>query len=81
MIPGPAARYLLRNPGKPFVQPFEEVAVFFADIVGYTSMADGLAPLEVMDMLNEVYTQFDAIVHKHNVYKVETIGDSYSERR
>ena len=43
------------------------------------SMAKDLSPIEVMELLNEVYTQFDIIAKQNGVYKVETIGDSYSE--
>lgn len=30
-----------------------------------------------MTMLNELYNEFDQLVDKHGVYKVETIGDAY----
>jgi class 3 adenylate cyclase len=40
MLPPSAARHLLRHPGKPYVQPFEHVAIFFSDIVGYTRYAE-----------------------------------------
>lgn len=43
------------------------------------SMAKDLSPIEVMELLNEVYSQFDIIAKNNDVYKVETIGDSYSE--
>jgi hypothetical protein len=42
-------------------------------------MAKDLSPIEVMELLNEVYSQFDIIAKQNGVYKVETIGDSYSE--
>merc|ERR1712054_463428 len=31
----------------------------------------------IMNMLNELFTLFDDYTEEHNIYKVETIGDSY----
>lgn len=56
---------------------FIGMAVFFSDIVGYTNMSSQMTPIEVMQMLGDLYTKFDVLAKKHNVYKVETIGDAY----
>eukprot|EP00804_Cyclotella_cryptica_P029732 CCRYP_015206-RA/>CCRYP_015206-RA protein AED:0.12 eAED:0.12 QI:301/0.92/0.93/1/0.85/0.8/15/353/1031 len=63
--------------GQTVLEKFNLVTVFFSDIVGFTSMAGKMRPLQVMKMLNDLYTEFDKLVVKHGVYKVETIGDSF----
>ena len=62
------------NRGQTVVERYNIVTIFFSDIVGFTSLCGEMSPLQVMKMLNELYMQFDKIVEKHGVYKVETIG-------
>jgi guanylate cyclase, other len=46
-------------------------------VVGFTTMCAALTPMEVVSILNEMYTKFDKCLESHNCYKVETIGDAY----
>ena len=34
--------------------------------------------MKVSDMLDRLYTKFDAISEEHDIFKIETIGDAVS---
>ena len=53
------------------------VTVFFSDIVQFTDISRQLPAVKVCAMLDRLYLAFDALANKHEVFKVETIGDAW----
>jgi adenylate cyclase len=51
--------------------------VLFADIVGFTKFSEGVSATELVEVLNDVFTRFDAIADRRGLEKIKTIGDSY----
>jgi adenylate cyclase len=56
---------------------FADVTVMFADIVDFTRLAEELAPSQVIEFLDDVFSRFDDLVDKHGLDKIKTIGDAY----
>jgi len=62
---------------RPIADLYLETTVIFADIAGFTAWSSTREPGHVLMLLETIYGAFDKIAHRHNVFKVETIGDCY----
>jgi len=62
---------------EPIADHFDIATVAFGDIAGFTAWSASREPKAVFRLLQTLYHTFDKLAKQHNVWKVETIGDSY----
>lgn len=67
----------LKRTGGVIPRRFENASVMFADFVGFTTHAETLDPMILVQILDQYYSEFDRISARHGVEKVKTIGDAY----
>ena len=67
----------LRTEGSATPRSYESVSVLFTDFKGFTQIAGGLAPKDLVAELNDFFMAFDDITVRNNLEKIKTIGDAY----
>lgn len=53
------------------------MAVLFSDIAGYTQISAALDPFELQRVLNGLYSEYDVLVDRHGLFRLEIVGDAY----
>jgi class 3 adenylate cyclase/CheY-like chemotaxis protein len=56
---------------------FTDVTVLFADLVNFTELSARLSPIELVEMLNTIFSAFDQLAEQYTLEKIKTIGDAY----
>jgi class 3 adenylate cyclase len=76
VLPRPIAERLKRDPGV-IAERYDDVSVLFADVADFTSFAERTSPEQVVGVLDEIFSAFDALTEQHGLEKIKTIGDAY----
>jgi class 3 adenylate cyclase len=76
ILPEAIAKQLKQNPGA-IAEQFNEVTIMFADLVGFTPLSARLTPIELVNLLNQIFSTFDELAQQLGLEKIKTIGDAY----
>ncbi len=68
---------MLRDNDQTIAERYDNVSILFADAVGFTPLSESMKPEDIVDLLNEIFSHFDELVHQYQVEKIRTIGDNY----
>lgn len=67
----------LKTGSRNIAESFDQVTVLFADLVDFTAVATQISPQELVSLLNQIFSDFDALAEKYGLEKIKTIGDAY----
>ena len=67
----------LKEKGEAAARDFERASILFTDFKGFTQASEKLSATDLVAEINTCFKAFDAIVGKHNIEKIKTIGDAY----
>lgn len=76
ILPRPVAEQLKQTQST-IADSFAEATVLFADIVDFTGISTHRSPIEMVNLLNHIFSAFDNLAEKHGLEKIKTIGDAY----
>lgn len=67
----------LKLSGQSAARQYNHVTVLFTDFVNFTGLSEQMTPTELVAEIHQNFTAFDAIIEKHGLEKIKTIGDAY----
>ena len=76
VLPQLIAERLKRNETN-IAETFADVTVLFGDIVGFTELSSRIPAPKLVQMLNDIFSEFDHLAERHGLEKIKTIGDAY----
>jgi guanylate cyclase len=67
----------LKESDETIADDIPSASVLFADVVDFTPMSSAMTPAELVSLLDEIFSSFDAFVDELGLEKIKTVGDAY----
>eukprot|EP00913_Durusdinium_trenchii_P022658 g21281.t1 len=77
ILPSHVVQMVIQDGISPIAEDYPNVSVVFTDLQGFTAFSSRISPMELVELLNLLYSAFDEIIMDWGVHKVEVIGDAY----
>ncbi|MCL6754043.1 PAS domain S-box protein [Nostoc sp. CCCryo 231-06] len=76
ILPTAISKPLKKEPAN-IVEDVADVTVLFADIVGFTEIAASISAMQLVNLLNSIFSTFDRLTEQYGLERIKTIGDAY----
>jgi class 3 adenylate cyclase len=77
ILPESIAKELRAQDGTVEPQFYPSASILFTDFQGFTNLVEGMTPFQLIDTLDQYFSAFDEISHRHRLEKLKTLGDSF----
>ncbi|MEP1932326.1 MAG: adenylate/guanylate cyclase domain-containing protein [Roseibium sp.] len=67
----------LKSTEEPIANSHKDVSVLFADLAGFTPLSATMEPVDLVTMLNGIFSRYDDLTQSLGLEKIKTIGDAY----
>jgi class 3 adenylate cyclase len=67
----------LKEKGTATPKRYDLATVLFSDFKGFTNIAEGMSPEDLVKELDKCFLAFDEIAEKYGLERIKTIGDAY----
>ncbi|MEH2306920.1 adenylate/guanylate cyclase domain-containing protein [Nostoc sp.] len=67
----------LKEESANIAKEFADVTVLFADIIGFTEIAASMSAIQVVNLLNSIFSTFDRLTEQYGLERIKNIGDAY----
>ncbi|MEH1970616.1 adenylate/guanylate cyclase domain-containing protein [Nostoc sp.] len=77
ILPAATISKELKEQPASIAEDFADITVLFADIVGLTEIAASMSAIQLVNLLNPIFSAFDRLTEKHRLEKIKSISDAY----
>lgn len=76
ILPVAISREVKEQPAS-IAEDFADVTVLFADIVGLSEIATSMRAIQLLNLLNPIFSVFDRLTERYSLERIRTINDAY----